>query len=127
MKRIAIVASAVVMLMGFGITGAEENQPADKAADAPAIKKQTVCPVMGGQVNTNLYVDADGKRVYFCCKGCTAGFKKDPAKYISKLEKDGVTLDKTPAGPSAKDPTTQPEAVPSRGHDHSGKKGGGCH
>ena len=102
MKRIAVVASAVLMLMGGGMAGAQEAQPVAKAAEAPAVKKQTACPVMGGQVNTNIYVDANGKRVYFCCNGCPAEFKKNPAKYIAKLEKDGVTLDKTPAADQTK-------------------------
>ncbi|MCK4998304.1 MAG: YHS domain-containing protein, partial [Anaerohalosphaera sp.] len=26
-----------------------------------------------------------GKKVYFCCPGCDAEFKKDPEKYIGKL------------------------------------------
>jgi YHS domain-containing protein len=58
---------------------------------------QTTCPVMGGKINKSIYADYEGKRVYFCCAGCPATFKKDPAKYVKKLEDAGVTLDKTPA------------------------------
>jgi len=58
---------------------------------------------MGGAVNTNLYADAEGKRVYFCCGGCISAFKKDPAKYIAKLEKDGVSLEKAPAAAAKKE------------------------
>ena len=29
----------------------------------------------------------------FCCKGCIAAFKKDPAKYVGQLEEQGVELD----------------------------------
>lgn len=60
------------------------------------VKKQANCPVMGGKVNEKLFVDHDGKRIYVCCPGCIATIKKDPAKYIKKLEAEGVTLDKTP-------------------------------
>jgi YHS domain-containing protein len=127
MKKTVIVASAVLMLMGFGMAGAQEAQPADKVAEGQTVKKQTVCPVMGGQVNTNIYVDANGKRVYFCCNDCPAAFKKDPAKYIAKLEKDGVTLDKAPAAAPTKKQTAGTEAAPAQGHDHSAmKEGGGC-
>lgn len=95
MNKIAVVASAVfIVLMGVGMTRAQEAQPIGNVAEGQTIKKQTVCPVMGGQVNTNIYVDADGKRVYVCCKGCIVEVKKNPAKYIKKLENDGITVAK---------------------------------
>jgi len=103
-----------------GDEGQHKEHP--DAGQLAAKKTQTTCPVMGGTVNTNIYVDYDGKRIYFCCKACPVEFKKAPAKYIGKLEKEGITLDKIPANASTKEPTTKPEAAPSRGHDHSGHK-----
>lgn len=95
MKRIMRVAG-MAMMLGAGMVMAADAQPA--AAEAKAVKKQTMCPIMAGnEINTNIYVDANGKRVYFCCDGCPAEFKKDPAKYITKMEKAGITLDKAPA------------------------------
>lgn len=126
MKRSMLVASAVAMLLGVGIAGAEETPAGGKAADTPAVKKQTVCPIQGGAINTNLYADYSGKRVYFCCQGCPEEFKKDPAKYIGKLEKAGVTLDKAPAKDAAKKQATPPEAESSKESGHAGHKGGGC-
>lgn len=67
------------------------------AQEAGAVTKQTVCPVMGGAVNTNLFVDFEGKRIYVCCKGCLPEVRKDPAKYIAKLEKAGITPAKSEA------------------------------
>ena len=58
------------------------------------VKLQTTCPVMGGKINKKLYVDVNGNRIYICCAGCIAAIKKDPAKYISKLEKAGITIEK---------------------------------
>ena len=81
---------SVVMLILLGImlvpvmASAEETVP------------QTVCPVMGGEINQALYVDADGKRIYMCCAGCTDKIEADPQKYIKQLEDQGITLDKTP-------------------------------
>jgi YHS domain-containing protein len=57
---------------------------------------QTTCPVMGGKIDKRYYADYQGKRVYFCCPMCPPEFKKDPAKYVKKLEDAGVTLEKTP-------------------------------
>lgn len=63
---------------------------------AALAEKQTVCPVMGGKINTNLYVDFDGKRVYVCCESCLDKLKADPAGYIEKMEKAGIELEKSP-------------------------------
>ena len=88
MKKLIGVLGIAVMLMGSGMAGAGEAQ---------AVKNQDTCPVMGGAVNKSLYVDYEGKRIYVCCKGCLPEVKKDPAKYVAKLEKAGVTLDKVEA------------------------------
>jgi len=58
---------------------------------------QTECPVMGGAINKELYVDYKGERVYFCCAGCPETFKKNPEKYMKKLKAEGVELEKVPA------------------------------
>ena len=59
-------------------------------------KPQTLCPVMGGEINKEVYTDHEGKRVYFCCPGCIEKFKADPETYIQKMEKEGVALEKAP-------------------------------
>ena len=64
------------------------------AADQP--KPQTLCPVLGGNVDKKVYIDYQGKRIYFCCQGCDAEFKKDPEKYMKKLQEQGITLEKCP-------------------------------
>lgn len=88
-------------------------------------QKQVVCPVMGGAVNTNLFVDHDGKRIYVCCAGCIAAVRKEPAKYIAKLEKDGVVLDRTPAADMERTPAA--EAAPAKTAARPATSGcGGC-
>ncbi len=64
------------------------------AADQP--KPQTVCPVLGGNIDKKVYIDYQGKRIYFCCQGCDAEFRKDPEKYMKKIQEQGITLDKCP-------------------------------
>ena len=81
----------------------------------PRPQKQTVCPVMGGAVNTNLFVDHDGKRIYVCCAGCVRAVKEAPAKYIAKLEKDGVVLDKTPVADEPRKPAAKSAAPAPQG------------
>ena len=103
MKRVTLLASVVIALMAVGTVSAKDAT-AEAPATAQTVKKQTNCPVMGGEVNKSLFVDAQGKRIYVCCKGCIAAVKKDPAKYIAQLEKEGITLDKTPAADTTKKP-----------------------
>ena len=50
-----------------------------------ALTEQTMCPVMEGSINTDIFVEYMGKKVYFCCSGCETMFLQEPEKYISKL------------------------------------------
>jgi len=61
-------------------------------AQTSAGKPQTTCPVMGGNIDKNISTDYQGKRIYFCCPSCIPEFKKDPGKYLKKLEAEGVQL-----------------------------------
>jgi YHS domain-containing protein len=66
------------------------------ALDAAAPQSQTICPVMGAKINKEVYVDYKGQRIYFCCSGCDAEFRKDPEKYLKKMKEQGVTPEKAP-------------------------------
>ncbi|MEI8246235.1 MAG: hypothetical protein WCI51_10420 [Lentisphaerota bacterium] len=74
----------------------------DKSADASTAKGkvQTLCPVMGEEIDKSIYIDVKGKRIYVCCGGCVKKIKADPDKYIKLLEDQGVELEKTPAAGS---------------------------
>jgi len=53
------------------------------------LKPQSVCPVLGGKVNKDVYVDVKGYRVYACCPGCLPKIKADPDKYLAKIKASG--------------------------------------
>ena len=57
---------------------------------------QTRCPVLGNKINEKVFVDYQAKRIYFCCAGCIDEFKKDPEKYLKKMEAERVTPEKAP-------------------------------
>lgn len=63
---------------------------ADKTADI----EQTTCPVMGGKIDTDISIEHDGRTVYFCCKGCIEPFRKNPDKYLSKLDEQAKEAEK---------------------------------
>ncbi len=51
--------------------------------DSPA---QTTCPVMvGNRVDHSIFVEHEGKKVYFCCQSCKAAFAGEPEKYLHSL------------------------------------------
>jgi YHS domain-containing protein len=60
-----------------------QAQPAVPAVAAAV--EQTICPVMGGPINKDIFVEYQGKKVYFCCEQCKADFEKNPEKYLAKL------------------------------------------
>ncbi len=85
MKMLKILAVFLVVLaLAAGPALAAESHP------------QSVCPVLGGNIDKKVFTDYQGKRIYFCCAGCPAEFKKDPEKYLKKMEAEGVTLEKCP-------------------------------
>jgi YHS domain-containing protein len=56
------------------------------ATEAMAAIEQTTCPVMDGNpIDKTLFVEYEGKKVYFCCKECEEKFLADPAQYVAKL------------------------------------------
>ena len=67
------------------------------AQGTPQGKPQTSCPVLGGNVDRNIFVDYKGQRIYFCCKGCDEEFKKNPDKYLEKMKSLGFVPEKSPA------------------------------
>jgi hypothetical protein len=105
MNRTAI-AVVVGGMMLAGVAMAEDSTA--KAAEPKVAKVQTTCPVMGGAIDKALYVDHDGKRIYVCCKGCIGAIQKDPAKFIKKLEAEGVTIEVAPADTNAVKAATAP-------------------
>ncbi len=57
-----------------------------KPAALPAGITQKNCPVTGESIDPKVYIDYQGRRVYFCCAACIPKFKAEPAKYLAKLD-----------------------------------------
>jgi len=92
MKKIGVL--LITLALTLAPAGVVLAQKAPAQAETPT---QKVCPVYGGEINKDIYVDYKGKRIYFCCEGCDDEFKKNPEKYMKKLEAQGVELEKAPA------------------------------
>lgn len=60
-----------------------ENMPTEAVT---ADNGQKTCPVMkGNPIDTDIFVEYQGKKVYFCCDDCKAAFLKSPEKYVADL------------------------------------------
>lgn len=84
---------AVALAAAFVITTAAEAQKEGKAEEKVKFVNQTVCPVMGGAIDSTLYVDMHGQRVYMCCQMCIDAFRKDPDKYFAKAAEKNVLFE----------------------------------
>jgi len=90
-KTLSIIV-AILMVTSLAAFAGEDKQAAQK--DAPAeLKNQTTCPVMGGKIDSTVYTDIQGQRVYHCCPMCSAKLKKDPDTYFKKAAAEGVLFE----------------------------------
>lgn len=63
----------------------EPAEPTEAKEIAALAIEQTMCPVMAGAINKDIFTEYKGKKVYFCCAGCKQEFEKQPEKYLDKL------------------------------------------
>ena len=88
-----ILGLGALLLIGLIVVGGcKESEPEGPTSTAPEVKdvaaaagEQTECPIMGGAIDKNLFVEYKGKKVYFCCAGCKDKFNEEPEKYLAKL------------------------------------------
>ena len=103
--RLLTTLFAGILLAGAGIAPAGEMKMQGhdhqmkemhqmKGADSGTVKlrdegTQKTCPVTGDPVDKKVFVDYQGKRIYFCCASCKTSFAKDPEKYLKKIPDNG--------------------------------------
>ncbi len=74
MVAVALVTAAALFTAGASVATAEDEK--EFSCD---------CPLSGKPAQEDVAVDYKGKKVYFCCPGCPAGFEADPAKFADKV------------------------------------------
>ncbi|MDD5458592.1 MAG: YHS domain-containing protein [Phycisphaerae bacterium] len=95
-RQLIMLAAVISLIAMITLGGCKKKE--EPAAPVPTMEKmagdtakvvegveQTMCPVMGGKINKNIFIEHNGKKVYFCCQGCVEEFKKNPEKYMDKL------------------------------------------
>jgi hypothetical protein len=108
-KRILVTLLVGTIISAFAVTAVTAGPGCSKkcaktcsagkkaqADKVEVIKEQTICPVMGKEIDKKLYADVKGKRVYVCCQGCIEAVKADPDKYLAAIAAKGETVAETP-------------------------------
>jgi YHS domain-containing protein len=97
----AVIVAALIVSGSMGQSAQSvKGDSAKTATNVKQLKPQTTCPVSGDPIDKKLYVDYKGKRIYVCCSSCIAPLKKNPEKYIKKLEKMGQGVESIAAASS---------------------------
>jgi YHS domain-containing protein len=115
MKRIMIIPFIVFFAFVFSINSSAQDkkkventekkvmdtkQDVEKDVKKTEIKVvdnkpvNTVCPVSGEEIDSEITAVYKEKTYALCCKSCLKKFNKDPEKYVSKLSEDGKSLKK---------------------------------
>ena len=73
----------------------DEHSTAVQNVASDEFVEQRNCPVMPqNEIDSSLYVDHNGERIYVCCSFCISEFPKDPEKYLTVLENMGQSPQK---------------------------------
>lgn len=65
----SIVAALIALTATFAFS---DEGKRDAAQSKPAFQGNATCPVSGEKVDTSVFVERGGERIYFCCKNCMA-------------------------------------------------------
>lgn len=89
LKRIVVGLFAVTVILG--ISQASYAQTPEEPSQSAAVEVgNKICPVSGEKIDEKMKAtyEYNGKIYNFCCPMCIEEFKKDPEKYIKKIEEE---------------------------------------
>lgn len=90
MKRLRQLTVAIGLLTAVSAAAADQKAVAETSKE---LKAQTRCPVMGGKIDSTIFTDIQGQRIYHCCGGCSEKLVADPDKYFQKAAAQGVLFE----------------------------------
>lgn len=88
MKKLTTLLALTGILAVPFLGGAEEKKPEAKAEKAKAYPLKT-CVVSDeklGEMGEPYVFTHEGREYKLCCKSCLKSFKKEPAKFLKKVE-----------------------------------------
>ena len=81
----AVAAILLAGVLAAPFTGAADEKKTEKAKPYP-LKTCVVSDEKLGEMGDPYVFTQDGREIKLCCKSCLKDFKKDPAKYLKKLD-----------------------------------------
>jgi hypothetical protein len=85
MKNLAIIALTASFVSGPSVALAADNAAGTKPKPY-TLKTCVVSDEKLGEMGKPYVFTNDNREIKLCCKSCLKDFKKDPAKYMKKLE-----------------------------------------
>ena len=94
-KSLTLFASAILLIAAPSLVRADETHnhnakstenAADKKAKPYPLDKCIVTDEKLGEHGKPYVFTHEGQEIKLCCKGCLKDFKKEPAKYMKKIE-----------------------------------------
>ncbi len=88
MKKLAVF--TLILLVAAGVVYAAEQKNTTEQVKKAEVVGNKICPVSGEKIDEKMKetYEYKGKIYNFCCPMCIEEFKKDPEKYIEKMEKE---------------------------------------
>lgn len=83
-----VLLAGIFVFAGLGISFAQETQVNKQASVQAVDVGNKICPVSGEKIDEKATYEYQGKIYHFCCSSCIEDFKKDPEKYIKKVEEE---------------------------------------
>lgn len=83
-----VLLAGIFVFAGLGISFAQETQVNKQASVQAVDVGNKICPVSGEKIDEKATYEYQGKIYLFCCSSCVEDFKKDPEKYIKKVEEE---------------------------------------
>jgi YHS domain-containing protein len=80
-----LVATILVVSFLIPVSGLAADKKADKPKPYP-LKTCVVSDEKLGEMGNPYVFTYEGREIKLCCKSCLKDFKKNPAKYIKKIE-----------------------------------------
>jgi YHS domain-containing protein len=81
--------AAVLTLALAGSAYAADDGKAKESKEKPKPYPLDVCAVSGeklGEMGKPVVIEYEGREIKFCCTHCEPEFKKDPKKYLKKID-----------------------------------------
>ncbi len=93
--KTVLLAVGVIMVFGLSASMGFGDSVTPGTAEKAVTVGNKVCPVTGEKIDKESEVTYEykGKVYSFCCRACIIEFRKDPEKYIEKMNTAGEGTD----------------------------------